>query len=183
MRSTLETGLGIGLPVSPAPPRTSCLTMSIHARLNPEAQSDLESQRRASVITSLIIALLSVVLVILILFFILLPSLAINSPTIVVYSAGSEEEDPLQQKRITREVSPKPNAPSSAMAKVMASRSISDLAVPVPEVEAVPALTYGFRDDIGQGWGTGGDGGGCGCVRFPAAMLKRCSAADRMRRR
>ena len=45
--------------------------MSIHARLNPEAQSDLEAQRRASVVTSLIIAVLSVVLVILILFFIL----------------------------------------------------------------------------------------------------------------
>ena len=106
--------------------------MSIHARLNPEAQSNLDAQRRASVITSLVIAILSIVLVILILFFILLPSLEINSPTIVAYSAGSEEEDPLQEKRITREVTPKPNAPSSAMAKVMASSTPTDFAVPVP---------------------------------------------------
>ena len=103
--------------------------MSIHARLNPEAQSNLDAQRRASVITSLVIAVLSIVLVILILFFILLPSLEINSPTIVAYSAGSEEEDPLQEKRITREVTPKPNAPSSAMAKVMASSTPTDFAV------------------------------------------------------
>ena len=46
--------------------------MSIHARLNPEAQENLDAQRRASVITSLIIAVLSVVLVVLILFFIYL---------------------------------------------------------------------------------------------------------------
>ena len=156
--------------------------MSIHARLNPEAQSNLDAQRRASVITSLVIAILSIVLVILILFFILLPSLAINSPTIVAYSAGSEEEDPLQEKRITREVTPKPNAPSSAMAKVMASANPTNFAVPVPEVEAIPALTFGFRDDIGQGWGNGGNGGGGGFGKIPAAMRKRCSAEDRMRR-
>ena len=64
----------------------------------------------------------------------------------------------------------------------MASVAPTDTAVPVPEVEAVPALTYGFRDDIGQGWGTGGNGGGGGFGRIPAAMRKRCSAADRMRR-
>lgn len=156
--------------------------MSIHARLNPEAQSNLDAQRRASVITSLVIAILSIVLVILILFFILLPSLAINSPTIVAYSAGSEEDDPLQEKRITREVTPKPNAPSSAMAKVMASANPTNFAVPVPEVEAIPALTFGFRDDIGQGWGNGGNGGGGGFGKIPAAMRKRCSAEDRMRR-
>ena len=92
--------------------------MSIHARLNPEAESNLEAQRRSSVITSVIISLLSVVLVILILFFILLPSLEIGSPVIVTYSAGSEDDDPLEEKRINREVSPKPAAPSSAMAKV-----------------------------------------------------------------
>ena len=136
--------------------------MSIHARLNPEAQANLEAQRKASVITSMIIAVLAVVLVVLILFFILIPSLLVKSPTIVAYTAGSEEEDPLQQKRITPEVTPKPNAPSSSMAKVMASVTPSPTAVPVPEIEAVPALTYGFRDDIGQGWGTGGNGGGGG---------------------
>ena len=156
--------------------------MSIHARLNPEAQSNLDAQRRASIVTSLIIAILSVILVVLILFFILLPSLIIKSPIIVAYSSGSEEDDPLQQKRITREVTPKPNAPSSSIAKVMASVTPSPTAVPIPEVEAVPALTYGFRDDIGQGWGTGGNGGGGGFGRIPATMRKRCSAADRMRR-
>ena len=156
--------------------------MSIHARLNPEAQANLEAQRRASVITSMIIAVLSVVLAVLILFFILIPSLIVKSPTIVAYTAGSEEEDPLQQKRITREVTPKPNAPSSAMAKVMAAVTPSPTAVPVPEIEAVPALTYGFRDDIGQGWGTGGNGGGGGFGRIPAAMRKRCSKIDRLRR-
>ena len=45
-----------------------------------------------------------------------------------------------------------PRAPSSSWAKVIASTTPSPTAVPVPEVEAVPALTYGFSDDIGQGW-------------------------------
>ena len=98
--------------MAPAHWRLFRYIMSIHARLNPEAQSNLDAQRRASVVTSLIIAVLSVILVVLILFFILLPSLMIKSPIIVAYSSGSEEEDPLQQKRITREVTPKPNAQS-----------------------------------------------------------------------
>ena len=157
--------------------------MSIHARLNPEAESNLEAQRRSSVITSVIISLLSVVLVILILFFILLPSLEIGSPVIVTYSAGSEDDDPLEEKRINREVSPKPAAPSSAMAKVITSSVPSPTAVPVPDMDAIPSTEFGYRDDFGQGWGSGGDGGGGGFGNIPANMRKRCSEADRLRRR
>ncbi len=156
--------------------------MSIHARLNPEAESNLEAQRRSSVITSVIISLLSVVLVILILFFILLPSLEIGSPVIVTYSAGSEDDDPLEEKRINREVSPKPAAPSSAMAKVITSSVPSPTAVPVPDMDAIPSTEFGYRDDFGQGWGSGGDGGGGGFGNIPANMRKRCSEADRLRR-
>ena len=56
--------------------------MSIHARLNPDAESNFEAQKRSSVITSFVIAILVVVLIVLILFFILLPTLAMRSPTI-----------------------------------------------------------------------------------------------------
>ena len=156
--------------------------MSIHARLNPDAESNFEAQKRSSVITSFVIAILVVVLIVLILFFILLPTLAMRSPTIVAYSAGSEDEDPLQEKRISREVTPKPSAPSSAMAKVITSSVPSPTAVPVPDFNVVPSSDYGLHDDFGQGWGTGGEGGGGGFGRIPANMRKRCSKADRLRR-
>ncbi len=156
--------------------------MSIHARPSPEAEANLDAQRRSSMITGFVIAVLSVILLLLVLFFILLPSIEIGSPIIVNYTSGSEEETVLEEKRINREVSPKPAAPSSAMAKVITSNVPAPTAVPVPEIDAVPATEFGFRDDFGQGWGTGGDGGGGGFGKIPAAMRKRCSKAARLTR-
>ncbi len=156
--------------------------MSIHAHLSPEAEDNLEAQRRNSMITSFIIAILCVILVVLILFFILLPSLNFGAPTIVTYTSGSEDDKKLQEKRISREVSPKPNAPSSAMAKVLAATVPSPTAVPIPDIQAVPATEFGFRDDFGQGWGSGGDGGGGGFGKIPANMRKRCSKHARLTR-
>ena len=44
-----------------------------------------------------------------------------------------------------------PRAPSSSMAKVLASITPSPTGIPVPETEAIPGFN-GFTDDIGQGW-------------------------------
>ena len=156
--------------------------MSLHAKLSPEAEARLEAQKRNSVITSVVISLLSMLLVILILVFILLPSLAIKSPTIVTYQAGGPEEDTMDQKEINPQIQRKPSAPSSSMAKVIASTTPSPTAVPVPETEAEPNLDYGSGDDFGDGWGSGGDGGGGGFGNIPAVMRKRCSKADRLQR-
>ena len=155
--------------------------MSLHAQLSQEAEARLQSQKRNSVITSVMIALLIMALVILILLFILLPNLLIKSPTIVAYQAGAPEEENMEQKEVNPQIQRKPSAPSSSMAKVIASSTPSPTAVPVPETEAQPNLDFGSGDDFGQGWGNGGDGGG-GFGNIPATMRKRCSPEDRLQR-
>ena len=130
--------------------------MSLHAQLSPEAEARLQAQKRSSVITSVMIALLIMALVILTLLFILLPNLLIKSPTIVAYQAGAPEEENMDQKEVNPQVQRKPSAPSSSMAKVIASSTPSPTAVPVPETEAEPNLDFGSGDDFGQGWGNGG---------------------------
>ena len=112
--------------------------MSLHAQLSPEAEARLQAQKRSSVITSVMIALLIMALVILTLLFILLPNLLIKSPTIVAYQAGAPEEENMDQKEVNPQVQRKPSAPSSSMAKVIASSTPSPTAVPVPETEAEP---------------------------------------------
>ncbi len=156
--------------------------MSLHAQLSQEAEARLQSQKRNSVITSVMIALLIMALVILILLFILLPNLIIKSPTIVAYQAGAPEEENMEQKEVNPQIQRKPSAPSSSMAKVIASSTPSPTAVPVPETEAQPNLDFGSGDDFGQGWGNGGDGGGGGFGNIPATMRKRCSPEDRLQR-
>ena len=156
--------------------------MSLHAQLSQEAEARLQSQKRNSVITSVMIALLIMALVVLILLFILLPNLLIKSPTIVAYQAGAPEEENMDQKEVNPQIQRKPSAPSSSMAKVIASSTPSPTAVPVPETEAQPNLDFGSGDDFGQGWGNGGDGGGGGFGNIPATMRKRCSPEDRLQR-
>ena len=156
--------------------------MSLHAQLSPEAEARLEAQKRNSVITSIVIAFLVITLVVLILLFILLPALRIDPPTIVTYNSGLPDKEDLDQKEINPQIQRKPSAPSSSMAKVIASTTPSPTAVPVPETEAEPNLDFGSGDDFGQGWGSGGDGGGGGFGNIPATMRKRCSPADRMAR-
>ena len=156
--------------------------MSLHAQLSPEAEARLEAQKRNSVITSVVISLLASALVVLILLFILLPNLLVQSPTIVTYQAGAPNEDTMDQKEINPQIQRKPSAPSSSMAKVIASTTPSPTAVPVPETEAEPNLDFGSGDDFGDGWGNGGDGGGGGFGNIPAVMRKRCSPEDRAQR-
>ena len=156
--------------------------MSLHAQLSPEAEARLEAQKRNSVITSVVISLLASALVVLILLFILLPNLLVQSPAIVTYQAGAPDEDTMDQKEINPQIQRKPSAPSSSMAKVIASTTPSPTAVPVPETEAEPNLDFGSGDDFGDGWGNGGDGGGGGFGNIPAVMRKRCSPEDRAQR-
>ena len=157
--------------------------MSLHAQLSPEAEERLRAQRRNSTISSIFISLLAIVLIGLILAFILLPSLFFESPTIVTYNAGAPDQEDLQKKEINNQVQRKPSAPSSSMAKVIASTTPSPTAIPVPEVDVPdPSTDFGSGDDFGDGWGSGGDGGGGGFGNIPANMRKRCSKEDRLQR-
>ncbi|MDA1005874.1 MAG: von Willebrand factor type A domain-containing protein [Verrucomicrobia bacterium] len=64
---------------------------------------------------------------------------------------------------MTSSIPRRPSAPSSAMAKAIASREPTDESVPVPAPSiASDAADFGDRDDFGDGWGGGSGGGGNG---------------------
>jgi len=133
--------------------------MSIHAKLSPEAEARLAAQRRNSTIASAIIALMMIVIVALVLGLVLLPNLYKETPVIVTYKSNiNEEKDPVAEK-VKTAVQRKPSAPSSSMVKVIASVSVSDISIPVPDVVLdVQAVDFGDGDDFGSGWGVEGTG-------------------------
>ncbi len=158
--------------------------MSIHAQLSPEALQRLQQQRRNSTISSFVVAVLFVVLIALILGIFLLPNISKEVPVIVTYASSLEEENKVEQKKVTTKVMRKPSSPSSSMAKVIAANTQSPTSIPVPEeIVNTPSLDFGDGDDFGAGWGDGdGLGGGGGFAGIPATMKARCSPADRMAR-
>ena len=158
--------------------------MSLHAQLSPEAQARLAAQRRTSTITSLIIALLMMTLIGVILLIIAMKFNKDEIPELISYSAENVEEDELDVRKVQTQTQRKPSAPSSSMAKVIASNSASPTAIPVPEIDVPdPSLNFGDGDGFGDGWGDGSDSGaGGGFGNIPASMKKRCSRADRLSR-
>ena len=158
--------------------------MSLHAQLSPEAQAALQAQKRNSTISSVAIAVLSLVLTGLILAYIILPSLLKDTPQIVTYQASISEENELNEKKVNTNVNRTPSAPSSSMAKVIASNTVSNVAIPVPDTDTPnPSTDFGDGDDFGNGWGSGdGTGGGGGFGNIPTTMKKRCSKEDRLSR-
>jgi len=158
--------------------------MSLHAQLSPEAQARLDAQRRNSTISSIIISLLMVALIGLILAIIFIKPLFKETPVIVAYKGNANQDEELEQRKMTNQIQRKPSAPSSSMAKVIAANTTSPTAVPVPEIDVPdPSTDFGSGDDFGDGWGSGGDGGGGGGFgNIPATMRKRCSKEDRLQR-
>ena len=158
--------------------------MSLHAQLSPEAQARLQSQRRNSTISSIVISILVIVLICLVLAFIFLPNWVKETPVIVSYQGTVTQDENLEVKKMNNSVERKPSAPSSSMAKVIAANTVSPTAVPVPEVDVPdPSTDFGNGDDFGDGWGSAGEGGGGGGFgSIPATMRKRCSADDRIAR-
>ncbi|MEP4076476.1 vWA domain-containing protein [Haloferula sp.] len=129
----------------------------------PEQEAKLHRQRRNSMLTSVFIALLVMVLIGLILGFILLPSFLKETPVMVSYSAPTQEDDQIEQKKKTA-IQAKPSAPSSSQSKIIAANTASNLAIPVPELEFDAnevSLEFGSGDDFGAGWAMG-DGNGTG---------------------
>ncbi|MEO1857150.1 MAG: prenyltransferase/squalene oxidase repeat-containing protein [Rubritalea sp.] len=159
--------------------------MSLHAQLSPEAQAALAAQKRTSTIFALIISVLAFALVLLVLMVIALTINLKTPPEIISYASGVSEDETIDRPEMTNQVERKPSAPSSSMAKVIASASTSPTAVPIPDMEITePSLDFGNGDDFGDGWENGdGDGsGGGGFGNLPSSMKKRCSKADRLAR-
>lgn len=141
--------------------------MSIHAT-KLETEAIILKQRRVSLVTSLIIGLLSVVLLMLISSFFLLAPLFKETPTFVTYESNLKDNTELEVKKVTTSMDRKPSSPSSSMASVIAAKTDSPKAVPVPDVEVtVPSFEFGSGDDFGEGWENGkGSGTGGGGASF-----------------
>lgn len=149
--------------------------MGLHAKTSPEAAAVLAAQKRISTISALIVSVLSLFLICLILFVIALTVEIKSPPEIISYSAGVDETEEIEKPETTNQVERKPSAPSSSMAKVIASNTASPTAVPVPNIEVTePSVDFGNGDDFGDGWGDGdgwGSGGG-GAASFFNQKIK-----------
>jgi hypothetical protein len=150
--------------------------MSVHARISPEAEATLAAQKRNSTVSALIISVLSVFLICLILFVIALTVEVKSPPEIISYAEGMDDSEDIEKPEVTNQVERKPSAPSSSMAKVIASNTASPTAVPVPDMEvSEPSLDFGNGDDFGEGWGDGdgwSSGGGGGAATFFQQKVK-----------
>ncbi len=160
--------------------------MSLHAQISPEAQAALVAQKRNSLISSVIIALLMLVLLGVILGVIALASAFKNNKEVIAYADSSSPTDEPIEPKIPNEIESKPSAPSANIAKVIATKTPSPAAVPVPDITVTdPSLNYGNDGDIGDGWGGDGNGNGPGGdagIGIPAPMKKRCTKQDRLSR-
>lgn len=133
-----------------------------------EAAAALKRQQKMATASSLFVSVLIIILIGLIMALIFLPSFRTVSPTIVAYSGNQPEEEEIKKPEMTNQVQRKPSAPSSSMAKVIASSSPSTVSIPVPDTDVPdPALDFGDGDDFGEGWGSGsGSGAGGGGTSF-----------------
>lgn len=133
-----------------------------------EAAQALKRQQRVATASSIFVSVLVLVLIALVMALILLPAFRTTSPTIVAYNSNQPEEEEIKKPEMTNQVQRKPSAPSSSMARVIASASPSTVSVPVPDTDVPePSLDFGDGDDFGEGWGSGsGSGSGGGGTTF-----------------
>jgi hypothetical protein len=156
--------------------------MSLHVELSPEALERLRMQRRNSTISSFLVAFLSVVLIGLVLGFFLLNPMVKEPPVIVTIDRGTPIDDPPEPPKVRPSLERNPSSPSAFRNKVLISATISDVSIPVPDIDvATPSLDFGDGDDFGN---MGGDslGPGGDFIKIPPTMNKRCSPQDRLAR-
>lgn len=157
--------------------------MSLHATLSPEVLRRLESQKRNSTITSVLIAMLGVVLLGVCLMFLVMPAVERYVPDVQVRYADENPDELPRPPEITRFSSQrKPAAPSSAMQQ-MVSRTRGDFVVPVVDSRMdIPGINPGDGDGTGiegdDPWGEGGIVG----RGVPNGSRQRCSKQERLAR-
>ena len=156
--------------------------MSLHIQLSPEALECLRQQRRNSTISSVLISILFLILVAVVLGFFLLKPVVKDIPVIVTYQNSKPEDVVIQERKVHTNMERKPSSPSSSMSKVIVSSNVSDMALPVPDVDvSTPSLDFGDGDEFGSGWADSAGSGG-GFSGIPQTMNKRCSPQDRLAR-
>lgn len=157
----------------------------IHIDITPETRAQLERDKKRSMISSVGISIGVITLIFLLMSAFVLKMQQPNPVDIVTYiSPKTEVIDPTPPE-INRDRLTKPSPPSNRTAPVIASTKMSDISIPVPDVDVTsPSLEFGD----GNGFGTGGlgsnDGFGPGSKfkLVPNTMRSRCDAEDRMKR-
>jgi hypothetical protein len=127
----------------------------------------IAQQKKTETIQSAVVGVMTVGLICAILYLFKYLSEERTVDVIVSYNAPVPEEDaPERPKDFAKSVKPKPASASSGMARVIASATMADIALPVPEI-ANPTTPFGIDDDFKAGFGVGdGDGGGGGGSSF-----------------
>jgi len=146
--------------------------MALHVKLSPEAEAELQRQRRNSSIASLLIGVLLVSLLALIFYFIGITLFVKETEPFVAYADDSVEQEELEiEKVVTQVVKRTPSSSSSATSPVIASTN-PNASFSVPEVEVeveTLSATFGASDGFGNGFGSGfgtGNGNGNGFSFF-----------------
>lgn len=138
--------------------------MSLHAN-SPEATKAMRRSQKMQAASSAAIAFLFITLIMLILSLFLLQPNFKEVPVIVSYEYEQKEQKD-ERKTHKETIKKKPSAPSSSVAKVIASTAVANVAIPVPEVEVTAIDSdFGMDGDFGSGWG-GGSGSGSGSASF-----------------
>ncbi len=156
--------------------------MSIHAQLSPEAQQQLQAQRRNTTISSIIIAALSLGLVTIVLgLFFLTPVVVDDDPiTLTPPFKIDDPVPPVKDTTLTNNPKPNPTPPSKPITRVLVSSNMADIALPVPdEITEVPSLDYGESVNIGDTWLPNGPTESF--PPLPREIQSRCSPEERMK--
>jgi len=136
-----------------------------------------------STISSVLISILTMALIGLGLALYFIAPMFKITPVIIAYKGESIEETPPEARKMNNRIQRTPSAPSSAMARIIAVSTFSNLSVPAPESDVpAPSADYGNGDDFGDGGGGKGFGGGNGFVGIQRDLSKRCSKQDRLER-
>ncbi len=144
--------------------------MSLHANCS-ETQSAINKQRKREALLSGAIAVLFLTLMMLLLSLFLLRPIANEPPVLITYEVPKKEL-PEQPKKKPPVAQSKPSAPSCSMARVIAASAISEVAIPVAEIEVPEAsLDFGFVADFGTGWDDS-TGVGAGSASFFNTNMK-----------
>lgn len=146
--------------------------MSIHVNLNAEARDSLNQQLRRTKLLSLLVSLGAVATITLALSWFMLPSLMKEIPVIVTYSPQTMDEKVEVTKKVSTKPARKPAAPSSSLARVIASNAAMPVSVPIPEISSeLPSLDFGSGYDFGTGWDDRGTAAGGGSMFGSTAAI------------
>lgn len=152
--------------------------MSLHASLSPEASAKLESIRRRTTATSILIAFFSVILIGLLLALWSLASIDRSQETIVAYVAPQSDDEQIDPPKIHQQSSKPPSAPSAAIQPIVA-QTVSAMSIPLPEMEVeMPGVEFGEDDFMngsmgaGMGMGAGGSSGPFGSTSSGGSALR-----------